>query len=331
MKFKINILIFLFRFYSYSFSQYLNLKLILGVNNEKFTNFIRKHTDKANLRREYVKSTKVVLFSHLIHLIFFKGGKKLASNLVDHFCVATGQLDYWRNAVKSEKGLIIATPHYGSFLIGLLLLARLNGHGKEIHVFFDDPANNPQNQKYIDYISSLHEENLFPLTNTPRNIVKAIKLLKGGHILVMLPDVFTSDYFYVPFMGQYFKTMGGTAFFSSRANVNILPTLCASVAKNKFIVDLGNPIPPVQLDIDAQYRVKIQTMLMFKAFEKKMLVSPEPWYYWKTFSQFTSNSPVSKASSTSDLISTSFLKFLIKFNKPVAKKIVEHGYYLNNE
>ena len=184
-------------------------------------------------------------------------------------------------------GVILATPHYGAFItVCLFLIRKLHGR-KRFNVIFNDPAITPSNAVYEPLFRRLgcDVNVLYP---DRRGTLSALKALKRGECLAILPDVYLANdaTIAVPFFGRLLRVMAGTAFFASRTGAPILPLY--GIPKAGMRVDLlfDEPLGMEHLmDPDDKQTLFNVTAALAERMEQQLRAEPEHWNYWETMDE----------------------------------------------
>lgn len=187
-------------------------------------------------------------------------------------------------AIAQHDGpVVLVTPHYGAFLAASLKLIQEIGHAKRFNLFFDDPAKNPSTREYAP-IYERFGGNAEVLYNGRRGVVAALKALKRGEILTMMPDVFEfgDNHLVVPFLGRLTHAMSGTAFFAAKSRALVVPVYGAPATNLNCTVSVGQPIA-FREHHDFEQTLYELTAAIFANIESRIRCEPEHWVYWPEF------------------------------------------------
>lgn len=181
-------------------------------------------------------------------------------------------------------GVILAAPHYGAFIPVCLRVIQLMHGRKRFNVIFNDPKVTPSNAPYGELFARLGCD-VTVLYPDRRGTIAALKALKRGECLAILPDVyFESDTtIAVPFFGRLLRVMAGTAFFASRTGAPIVPVYGVPRRSMGMELLIGQPINSSahEAEDEAQTLFNI-TAAMMAEMERQFVVAPEHWNYWET-------------------------------------------------
>ena len=225
-----------------------------------------------------------------------------------------------------DKGLLLVTPHFGCFIAGIFKLLSLSS--KKIYIFFDDPKNNPRNKIFLEAFNKINIDRAFPLLNNQRNIIKAINCLKNGDIVVVMPDVFNENHFYVPFLNKYFKTMAGSSYISHKASVDVLPFFCIPDCNRKNLkFVLGNFLSNTNHGLPSKIQHHIFTIKLFNEIESYIARTPNYWYYWADFYLYSLDIKLFNESNGNIHLENDFFILLSKLDFEFANSLVKKGFY----
>lgn len=186
-------------------------------------------------------------------------------------------------AKSSDAPVIFVTPHYGNFPAGCLKLIKLVGRHKVVNAFYNPPSKNRSSERYEDLFQRLGY-GFNALFNDDTAVLKALRVLKRGEALTMMPDVFdiSGHVLYVPFFGRLVPAMAGTAMFAlkSRANV-IVGYNCPGEGLSSTLM-LGRPML-IERSGDLETDVALLTGAIFRELEAQIRAVPEHWIYLPNF------------------------------------------------
>lgn len=186
-----------------------------------------------------------------------------------------------RELLTGDDGLVLSTPHYGPFAVGCVFFLRHLAN-RRFNLFYDSPERNPYNTDFEPTFRKVQPQ-VKILGNDRRALMAAIKALRRGEVLTMMPDVVhdVGDAMAVRFMNRLMRAMPGTAFFAHTAAVPIIPVYCRITRFPDVEIRFGEAIDPMaykQLEKrEAQFRI---TQALFDDFERELGENPAPWIYW---------------------------------------------------
>jgi lauroyl/myristoyl acyltransferase len=196
------------------------------------------------------------------------------------------QLDH---LFQDTAGLVLAIPHFGNYILAIVSLFERYGRDREIGVFYAPSESNKGNEVF-DFIYELcfrsNPASRTRILHANRaGLVDAMKLLRAGGALLMLPDVSlnTADAYVVPFLGRTFDAMLGSASLARRTNSRLVPVMPIQTGNLAFQIQHADPIRPTgpaaaavspYADLAADYAA---TVRMFATFEKWMAGHTYMW------------------------------------------------------
>lgn len=193
-------------------------------------------------------------------------------------------MEHLQAACKSPDPVVLFTPHYGSFAIGVMRAALDIAPYKQFSVFYDSPEKNPTTYIYKGLLDRL-EVGTRILYNDRTAILAGARALKKGGVLGIMPDVYEYNLglMYVPFFGGLTVTMGGTAFFALKAKACLLPGYCLRTRRGHFLLRYDAPIQLSRTG-DLGEDIYQTTVRIFANMEAQFTAAPEHWVYWDRFS-----------------------------------------------
>lgn len=184
-------------------------------------------------------------------------------------------------------GVILATPHYGAFITACLFAIRKLHGRKRFNVIFNDPAITPSNKVYEPLFRRLGCD-VTVLYPDRRGTLSALKALKRGECLAILPDVYLANdaTIAVPFFGRLLRVMAGTAFFASRTGAPIFPVYGIPGSGMKIDLLFDQPLVIEGLvDSDDKQTLFNITAALAERMERQLRAAPEHWHYWETLGE----------------------------------------------
>lgn len=190
-------------------------------------------------------------------------------------------------SMKDSRGLLIAIPHYGLFVQGITAICdRLKQH-RDVFVFYEDPKEHVTNAVFDEMYVKVFgqpESGIGILHNTRAGLVRALKELRSGSVVIILPDVFkrSEDTYRIPFCGAQRDIMLGTATLARRGNARILPTAVRPEGKHlHFTTRFGELVDVLQTDGTPEGDLHVDyntTQRMYRALEPLMR---DDLFYWQ--------------------------------------------------
>ena len=198
--------------------------------------------------------------------------------------------------LRDPRGALLAIPHHGCFVFSIVALAERIRQQRPVFVFYETPKVHATNEVFDVLYRRLFVDATSGVTilhNNRNGLATAIKQLKQGAFVVIMPDVYKDrdDTYQVPFCGRSRNVMLGTAVLARRTRSTILPMLSdPSGAGMGFRTRFGKAIEPAPGVVDADrespasalcqdYRT---TALLFGQFEQFMRTRLLHWQYCRT-------------------------------------------------
>ena len=234
-----------------------------------------------------------VLLSLLRSMLLLRCGFQAPVEEVEKILRTRVRIDagsYLQDMLSQSGGLILATPHYGAFIPLLMKLSQLCNGRKKLNVIFNDPKVTPSNAQYGELFTRLGCDGsvLYP---DRKGTVAALKALKRGECLAILPDVYfeSSTTMAVPFLGRLLRAMPGTAFFATRTNSTVVPLYATPGASLGFDVVMGKPIDPSHYADEDEEQSQFQLMsALVSEMERQFREDPAHWNYWASLRERSS-------------------------------------------
>lgn len=148
-------------------------------------------------------------------------------------------------AVDAGRGLLVAIPHFGCFVDSILAMAR-QLHGRcRVSVFYEDPGVHAGNARFDELAGRIFDDGtLEVLHNGPRGIRRAVKALREGCVVVLLPDVYGpgTPTYPVPFAGGLRQAAMGAAYLTRKTGALLLPVVSMPKPLGAFESRFGSQI-----------------------------------------------------------------------------------------
>ncbi len=177
------------------------------------------------------------------------------------------------------RPVVFVTPHYGPFGLGCLKLIQAIGRQKTVNAFYDPPAKNPSSAGFEQLLGGLGY-GFNALFNDSTAVLKALRVLKRGEALTMMPDVFdiTGHVLYVPFFGRLVPAMAGTALFAIKSQARVVVGYACPGAGLQTTVQLSPPIEPQRTGV-LEADIASLTAAIFCDMERQIRQAPQHWAY----------------------------------------------------
>jgi len=179
----------------------------------------------------------------------------------------------------SDAPVIFVTPHYGNFPAGCLKLIKEIGHFKTVNAFYNPPVKNRTSEGFEALFQRLGY-GFHALFNDETAVLKALRVLKRGEALTMMPDVFdiSGHVLYVPFFGRLVPAMAGTAMFALKGRATVIVGYNCPGEGLSSTLKLGRPLQ-VERTGDLESDIALLTGAIFRELEAQICAAPEHWIY----------------------------------------------------
>jgi lauroyl/myristoyl acyltransferase len=186
---------------------------------------------------------------------------------------------------------IICGPHLGNYAGTVLKGALLHEGLKELYVFFNPPDRNPFSATMLKLFETLGT-GARPILNSPRGIVTAMKALKNGANLVIMPDVVLGEgpYIYAPLFGRYSKCMLGTAFFAHRTEAPLYTGYSIFSGRSSALTFRKNAATP-KTEIVGEDPLFAIARSVYASLEEAISRAPAQWTFWARYGMNTLITP----------------------------------------
>jgi len=200
------------------------------------------------------------------------------NSFLDRYVRVEGR-EHLDTVVESDAPVIFVTPHYGNFAAGCLKLIKEIGHRKTINAFYNPPLKSRASQGFEELFHRLGY-GYHALFNDDTAVLKALRVLKRGEALTMMPDVFdiTGHVLYVPFFGRLIPAMAGTALFAIKGRANVIVGYNCPGPGLASTLKLGAPIY-YETTGDLEVDLPTLTAAIFSELERQIRAAPEHWIY----------------------------------------------------
>lgn len=183
-----------------------------------------------------------------------------------------------------SPGLILITPHYGDFLIGIAgIAAHCQRSGKCLWVMAAENSS-PLSEKF----SAVSRELGFFITSSKTMAIKELcRKLKSGDCAVILTDSvwISRSSRMVPFFGHPTILMTGAAWLSRHCDASIVPFLCSrrrdGINMRFFHSIIWPELPDKRADI------YLGTSLCARWLDASIKDAPSLWHLWSRYHQYT--------------------------------------------
>jgi hypothetical protein len=178
-----------------------------------------------------------------------------------------------------RRPLILATPHYGAPLAGLVAGISLLRNRRALNVIYDRVRHGARLDAF------LIRAGLPPgaLLAGRAGVRASLRALDRCECVALLPDAFDdiTHTLVVPFFNRLLRIASGTAYLAWRSGALIVP--CFAIPRREFGLRmlLGEPIDPCRVSA-AEEAQGIFTLshALFSRIEEQLRFEPEHWRYW---------------------------------------------------
>jgi Kdo2-lipid IVA lauroyltransferase/acyltransferase len=179
------------------------------------------------------------------------------------------------------RGVLLIGPHLGNWEVGVYVYSAF----REPVTYLARALDNPRIEALTVSLRSRFGNRAI---NKNNSIAAAIKVLRAGGVLGVLPDVnvLPRDGVFVPFFGTLACTTSGVAMMAMRTNAMIMPMCCTWNPKTrKYTVHYGEIVEASKTG--DRHRDVYETTAAYTAeMEKFIRAHPEQWLWihkrWKT-------------------------------------------------
>lgn len=180
---------------------------------------------------------------------------------------------------QDDKPVIFVTPHYGTFQLGCLKLIQEIGRHKTVNAFYNPPSVSSSSSGFEELFQRLGY-GFNALFNDDSAVLKALRVLRRGEALTMMPDVFdiSGHSLYVPFFNRLVPAMAGTSLFALKSNATVIVGHSCPGDGLDTTVRLGTPLA-VQRSGDLDADIAALTAAIFREIEAQIRRAPQHWVY----------------------------------------------------
>lgn len=179
-----------------------------------------------------------------------------------------------KSILQKKGGVIVAVPHHHHYILAIIALARQLSTAKDVYIFYGDPKTHPGNEVF-DHLSRLvfDQSRVNVIYDDKRGLSKALRSLRKGAVLFILPDVFRDESvtFHIPFYGRAMRVMLGTATLARKTGSVVVPAVAVSNGGMSFRTRF---LPEIHVEQEPQDRTKLSdykaTRILFDRYEAVM-------------------------------------------------------------
>lgn len=150
-------------------------------------------------------------------------------------------------AISHPAGTVLALPHYGHYILCAVSLIMHIGRSRDVGIFYGEPATHRGNEVFdrlYEVLFKGRNPNVHIYHTDRQGMVGALRLLKAGGVLIMMPDVHQKrdETFAIPFLGLSLDVMLGTAALARKTGSALVPVLPLGTGPLKFRTQIGCPV-----------------------------------------------------------------------------------------
>lgn len=230
--------------------------------------------------------------------------KQLEREPAIRFLNAADRTDY-RQAkliLDCPTGVLIAIPHHSHYILSMTALAAHLGKHRKVKVFYGQPATHKGNEVFDHLHEVLFSDpacNVEVIHDDRQGLAKAIKGLKSGDIVFIMPDAFQNEdaTLMFPFCERLMSSMLGTAVLARKTGSCVLPVLSKTdVHGLGFSTWFGDPIEHLLSDgagLTAEQTKLADYGLMRRVYEQLEEQMLPELYQWQHVRGHLANAPKS--------------------------------------
>jgi hypothetical protein len=224
---------------------------------------------------------KGVLESRWLSLVLYRYVLGLGRDELHTFFEDRVRYDGSTWPLDERRPLILAAPHYGASAVGFLAAVHRMHRRRPVNLFFNDESGARHVVGFFDRagfdVSQLH--------GGVSGSVAALRALRRGECLIMMPDTFADDprTLVVPFFGRLMRVAAGTAFLALRSNALVVPVFATAGSNLTLDVRVDTAIDARRFAGDEEQRIFSLSHALFMRFEAMFRGNPEHWHGWESF------------------------------------------------
>lgn len=155
-------------------------------------------------------------------------------------------------AISHGAGTVLALPHYGHYILCAVSLIMHIGSTRDVGIFYGEPTTHRGNEVFdrlYEVLFKGRDSNVHVYHTDRQGMAGALRLLKAGGILIMMPDVHQKrdETFAIPFPGHSLDVMLGTAALARKTGSALVPVLPLGIGPLRFRTEVGCPVNTEQV------------------------------------------------------------------------------------
>jgi len=246
----------------------------------------RRRLAQDNMRRALGNSISEVQIRDNVHKVFINLSctiielaryRKIGTAGLKELVDATG-LEPVREALKTGRGVIVATAHFGNWE---MLPAAMAAHGLPV----DALALTQQNRLVNDLVQSLRRDVGIRILETPLNARQVFRSLQENRIVYMAADQHApAGTLVLDFFDRPAAVVRGPALFAVRCKCPVIPMLLRREEDGRLVKVTGGTLYPPESG-DEETDVRYMTAQYLKFLEEQIRKWPDQWMWthnrWK--------------------------------------------------
>lgn len=129
----------------------------------------------------------------------------------------------------SARGVLAVVPHHAHYILSIVMMAERYREKRQVLLFYGRPEENPGNEVF-DRLSQWFWgpcSNVGFVHDTPKGLAKAIRALRSGALVFIMPDALRSEdhALAIPFCGRPLSVMLGTPALARKTDAAVLPMI----------------------------------------------------------------------------------------------------------
>jgi len=164
-------------------------------------------------------------------------------------CIDRSDYSSINEKLPNDRGVVIALPHHGHYILAAVRLMEHIRHLRNVHILYGDPRDHAGNDLFDDLYRRLFDRagcRAGIIHSNGRGIAKALRALKNGEAIIMMPDVHRhrEETYCIPFLGRPLDIMLGTAAMARKTGSCILPVVSVVDAALQATTVFGDTVEP---------------------------------------------------------------------------------------
>jgi len=187
---------------------------------------------------------------------------------------------------------VLALPHFGHYMLAALSIVTRYATERDIGLFYGDPKTHRGNEVFDEVhasrFSTREDARIHVLHANRAGMVEAIRLLRAGGLLLMMPDVHQNadETYLVPFLDRTLDVMLGSASLARKTGSALIPILAIPTGALRFELQFAGPIDAATRMASANSSSHYDEMLdytatsmLFEQYEQWMVGHILLWQY----------------------------------------------------